>query len=268
MPKVASQKPDKYRLYQNAVQDPAHDAALYQGFYRKARGYPAKELREDFCGTFALAAAWVKANPSHTALALDLDPEPLSYGRAHHFEELTKEQQARLKIFQKNVICITPPCDLIVGGNFSFYIFQERKALLSYFKSCLKSLKKGKGALILDMAGGPGMIKKCKEKRVVHCPPEKKFTYVWEMKDFDPITHRANYAIHFELQNGKKLNNAFTYDWRIWTVPEVRDLLEEAGFPKSVVIWDVSRDRHVEKHVIAERGSNVHSWIAYVVGLA
>ncbi|HYE02244.1 MAG TPA: hypothetical protein VD963_03305, partial [Phycisphaerales bacterium] len=33
------------------------------------------------------------------------------------------------------------------------------------------------------------------------------------------------------LADGRKLRRAFTYDWRLWSIPEVRDLLHEAGFP-------------------------------------
>ena len=264
--------PDKHALYQAAVQDPAHDAFLYQSFFKKVRGKEARSLREDFCGTFVLSCEWVKSHLENSSISLDLDPAPLQYGKAHGLLELNEEQRSRVSVLERDVIGTTPPRDLIIAGNFSFYIFQERKILLSYFKSCLKSLKIGQGALILDMVGGPGMVEKGVETKKVTLPGsgslKKKFTYFWETKDFDPISSRVNYAIHFKLPNGRNIKNAFTYDWRLWTIREVRELLAEAGFSKSLVLWDVARSIHSEKHEITERGANLESWIAYVVGLA
>lgn len=260
--------PDKYALYQQSVQDPHHDALLYQDFFKKARGFEARSLREDFCGTFAFSCAWVEADSRNTAMGLDLDPEPLHYGKTHHYLELTPEQKSRLKIHRKNVISTTAPQDLIVAGNFSFNIFHERETLKKYFVQCLRSLKKGRGALILDMGGGPEMIQEGEERRKISGGKLGKFTYIWDTQSFNPITHQAKYAIHFKMANGRMFKNAFTYDWRMWSIPEVRDILKEAGFKKSVVIWDVAKSLRTENHQISENGTNLDAWIAYVVGLA
>lgn len=258
----------KYALYEAAVQDAEHDAGLYQGFYRQVRGRDARQLREDFCGTFALSCEWAKAHPKNFATALDLDPEPLSYGRRVHYAKLTKEQQSRVQPLRQDVVKARAPADLIVAGNFSFFIFQERKTLLAYFKSCRRALKPGVGALILDMAGGPSMIREGNETRRIHAPGGGRFTYIWDTQTFDPISSRARFAIHFKLPSGKNVKNAFTYDWRLWTIREVRELLIEAGFARTAVIWDVSKSEERENHKVVEKGSNEDSWIAYPVGLA
>ena len=44
--------------------------------------------------------------------------------------------------------------------------------------------------------------------------------------------------IHFEFTNGSRLKRAFTYEWRLWTLPEIRELLGEAGFSRSTVYWE------------------------------
>ena len=31
---------------------------------------------------------------------------------------------------------------------------------------------------------------------------------------------------------------AFTYDWRLWSLPETRDVLADAGFRKTIVYWE------------------------------
>ncbi|MCW8874544.1 MAG: class I SAM-dependent methyltransferase, partial [Gammaproteobacteria bacterium] len=34
-----------------------------------------------------------------------------------------------------------------------------------------------------------------------------------------------------------KMKRAFTYEWRLWTLPELQELLKEAGFSKVTVYW-------------------------------
>ena len=48
-------KPDKYLLYQNSVQNPAYEVNFMRRVYRKIRGRSPLLLREDFCGTAILA---------------------------------------------------------------------------------------------------------------------------------------------------------------------------------------------------------------------
>ena len=35
-----------------------------------------------------------------------------------------------------------------------------------------------------------------------------------------------------------RIERAFSYDWRLWTVPEVRDALIDAGFERVDVYWE------------------------------
>jgi hypothetical protein len=43
--------------------------------------------------------------------------------------------------------------------------------------------------------------------------------------------------IHFHFDDGSKLKNAFSYHWRLYTLPELREILEEAGFARVTVYW-------------------------------
>ncbi len=266
-PKLTSPSIDKYALYRAAVQHPEHDVELYQSFFRKLRGRRALSLREDFCGTFSLACSWVRSGPKQTALVLDLDPEPLDYGRTHYQSQLDEEQRKRLRVLRRDVMSVTRPVDLIVAGNFSFNIFKDRPTLVRYFRHCARSLKRGEGVLALDVAGGQGMLEKGVDRRTVRAPGIGRFVYEWETLGFDPITHNSRYAIHFKLKNGRKLRNAFTYDWRHWSIPEIRDAMAEAGFKKSAVFWDVSRDDRYERLVLKERTEDIHTFVAYVAGM-
>ena len=112
------------------------------------------------------------------------------------------------------------------------------------------------------------MIGRMVERRTVRKSKTSKFIYHWDQKSFDPIANRGQYAIHFQLQNGKKIRDAFTYDWRLWGIPEVRDVLREAGFRDSVVYWETSfKGEGTGEFLPMETGDNAYSWIAYVAGL-
>jgi hypothetical protein len=258
----------KYRLYEKSVQSPKVHIDLVEGIARRLRKKPTRRLREDFCGTFLLCCEWVKRNPNYFALGLDLDPEPVQFGKIHHYSQLSRDEKKRLQIQTADVrIPTTPRSDLIIVGNFSFFIFQDRKNLIRYFKSCLQSLSQ-EGLLILELAGGPGMITASRERRTVRLGKDEKALYVWHQKSFDPILRRAEYAIHFRLPSGTWMKDAFTYDWRLWTIPEIRDALADAGFKKSFVYWETDHQGEgTGEYALSETGDNAFAWIAYIVGM-
>ncbi|MBI2712767.1 MAG: class I SAM-dependent methyltransferase, partial [Bdellovibrio sp.] len=169
----------------------------------------------------------------------------------------------------KNVLeASKPDFDFIAACNFSFFIFKERKILIDYFKAAKKSLRKD-GILILEAAGGPGMIESIKERKVFKKDGKREFTYVWDQKSFDPVNNRGQYAIHFRLASGKVLEDAFEYDWRLWSIPELKDALLDAGFKSAEVYWESShRDEGTGEYYRAQEGDNAYSWIAYIVGLS
>ena len=73
--------------------------------------------------------------------------------------------------------------------------------------------------------------------------------------------------IHFKFPDGSKIKRAFTYDWRLWTLPELRELLIEAGFAKVRVYWegddgDGGGNGEFKEHATGEPDL---AWIAYIV---
>ena len=266
----------KYALYEQAVQSPELHRYWFHKIYEDLFRRRPHRLREDFCGTFLLSRSWVAAHPKNTALALDLDPEPLNYGKKNHLPALSPGAKKRLQILQQNVISVTrPQSDLIVACNFSFCTFKDRKTLIAYFKKCRQSLA-NPGALVLELAGGPGMIGSLRETKMVRTTPQnsknpkarEKFQYIWDQRSFDPIQRNGHYAIHFKLADGRRLNNAFTYDWRMWTIPEVRDALLEAGYKETAVYWETEHGgRGTGEFVRIEKGDNAFSWVAYIAAL-
>ena len=85
----------------------------------------------------------------------------------------------------------------------------------------------------LDAFGGPDASDLTKEKTKIDG-----FTYIWEQAEFEPVTRRILCHIHFKFPDGSKIKRAFTYDWRLWTLPELRELLIEAGFARVRVYWE------------------------------
>ena len=62
---------------------------------------------------------------------------------------------------------------------------------------------------------------------------------------------------------GSKLKDAFIYKWRLWSIPEVRELLAEAGFSRSEVYWEGEDDVFRKR----ETAASDPCWICYIVGV-
>lgn len=259
----------KYKLYEKAVQSPATHVELFEDFFRQLGLSEPRLLREDFCGTFSLCTQWVKRHSKNFAMGLDLDLEPLNYGLKHNASRLTPNQRSRLLILQQNVKNRTSPkCDLIAACNFSFNIFKSREELRDYFRGCHQSLKRN-GVLLLEAAGGPGMIAQLRESKGVFRGKKRLYTYIWDQASFDPIQSLSQCKIHFTLPQGIRLQNAFEYDWRMWSIPELRELMREAGFTETRVFWETEHNgKGTGEHVLMESGDNAYAWVAYVVGIA
>lgn len=253
---------DKYDLYREAVQSPEVDVDFFKRVYRELRGSSAEIFREDFCGTFLLSHTWVKNRPQHKAWAVDIDPEPLEYGRKHYWNRLAPTVQKRLKIFEGDVLTgRLPEADIAAALNFSYFAFKKRSQLRVYFSNAFNSLRK-KGLFVIDVFGGTQCTDAVEDK-----DKRKGFTYYWDQENFDPVTNEALFHIHFQPNGQKKIENVFTYDWRMWTIPELRDLLDEVGFKKTHVYWEgTTRSGAGDgKFSRTEQGEACDSWIAYIV---
>ena len=86
------------------------------------------------------------------------------------------------------------------------------------------------------------------------------FDYFWELRSFYPVTRSADFYIHFRLKNGKAIRNAFRYQWRMWTIPEVREMMEEAGFGYTEVLWEGDADNYFR----TDKGDSDQTWLAYI----
>lgn len=257
-----AERADRYELYEESVQDPDGDVERVRRMYKRARGKPARTLREDFCGTAVFACAWAAASARHEAVAIDLDPEPLAWGREHHLAKLRPEQQARVRLVEADVLEVEPgDFDIIVAFNFSYFILKKRNELKHYFQSIRSSLSH-EGLLVLDVYGGPEALERREERREY-----EDFTYVWDQDRFDPITHGATCLIHFEFPDGSEIRDAFRYRWRVWSIPELRDLLVEVGFKETTVYWEGTEKRTNEPNGVyrpRKHAEDDPAWVAYI----
>jgi len=259
---IASQA-DKYFCYQQSVQDPPFEVRILKRTYRDIFGKNPRTLREDFCGAGAVACEWVKQKDAE-AWGVDFDPEPIAWGANHNYSLLKPAQQERVNFIEGDVRdAKSPKVDIVCAQNFSYYIFKTRKELLDYFKFARSHLNKD-GVFVVDMLGGPNVQEdEEEEEREID---DEDFTYVWEQARFNPINHSALFHIHFDFEDGSRLKKAFTYDWRLWTIPEVREIMAEAGFSDTTVYWEKS-DEDGDGNGVFYKTENAPAdltWLCYI----
>ena len=255
--RTLAEKADKYKCYQKSVQDAEHEVEFFERVYREFFGRQPQRLREDFCGTFSVCCEWAKSKRTREAIGVDYDPECVEWGREHNLAAIPEDARSRVHIHTADVREVKrSKAHLLAAQNFSFWFFTTRAELLDYFKHCRANLDE-RGLLVLDMMGGSDCyIEDQEDTRKVGG-----FTYVWGQERFNPITSESDHYISFRFKDGSALEKIFTYHWRFWTIPEVMELLHEAGFSDAVVYWE-DDDEVYRKRLSAPSDA---SWIAYIV---
>jgi hypothetical protein len=249
-------KPDRHALYEVAVQGVDWDLDfLDRVFSYRNDGYEPLDFREDFCSTAALAVAWCQRGKDRRAWGVDLDPEPLAWARKYRLPYV-REVAQQVTLIRGDVREPRKPLvDVTCALNFSWWVFHQRADLVQYLRAARAGLRKN-GVLVLNMFGGGKAEKPLVErtrKRAENGPDGTMlpaFTYIWEHESFNPIDRRLLAHIHFELRDGRTIKKAFTYDWRMYTVPELRDCVIEAGF-RDFELWSEGYDTK------AKRGNGV-----------
>jgi SAM-dependent methyltransferase len=257
-----AEKADIHELYEEAVQAVDVEVEFLQDTFRTLRGRSPVSFREDFCGTASAACEWVRSGADRHAIGVDIDATVLDWGRRNRVARLPERARTRVKLLNDDVTRVaTDPVDLICAFNFSYYCIKTRDALRDYFARCRDALN-ADGVLFLDAFGGPEASDLQKEKTKLDG-----FTYVWDQAEFEPITSRLVCHIHFKFPDGSKIKRAFSYDWRLWTLPELREILAEAGFAKSRVYWEGTDEDGEGDGVFTEHavGTPDLAWVAYVI---
>jgi len=254
---------DRHVLYEASVQDPESELEFVSETFEEINGRPLRSIREDFCGTGNTACFWVRSGKANEAVGVDLDAEVLEWGRAHHVAGLAAGARKRVRLIEGDVLDTrTEPVDAVLAMNFSYYLFTTRDRLREYFRATLDSLKDD-GILFLDSFGGYEAHQELEERTEYD-----DFTYVWDQAEFNPINQHMTCRIHFEFPDGSEMQDAFVYRWRLWLLPEIRELLLEAGYASATIYWEGTDEETGEGDGIytpSELGDADAGWIAYIV---
>ncbi len=258
-----AQRSDRRLLYEDAVQCVDAEIDFVDDTYRQLRGRKAKWLREDFCGSANTSCEWVRRRRGNHAIGVDLDADVQQWGREHHIAKLTAKAQERIELINANVMEVScAPVDIVLAMNFSYWIFKTRDLLRQYFQNVYNGLLDD-GLFMLDAFGGPDAHREMRERRKL-----TRFTYIWHQEAYNPINGDMLCHIHFSFSDGSKIKKAFTYDWRLWTLPEIRELLLEAGFQRATVYWEGTDEETEEgngEFAPIEKGDADDTFVVYIV---
>ncbi|TPV93130.1 MAG: class I SAM-dependent methyltransferase [Myxococcales bacterium FL481] len=260
--KTQAQRADRHELYERSVQDPTSEVDFVARTFKRLRKRPALRLREDFSGTSVLSLQWAKSHPERKAWGVDLCAETLAWGQTHRVDAAGEDVAKRVKLLEGNVLDgLGPKVDVTTAYNFSYWILEDRATMLRYFK-LVRSKLVPDGVFFLDVLGGTDLYGE-DENRVDHGD----FTYVWKQLSFDPLTHHMKCQIGFEFPDGSSIARAFTYEWRLWSPPELRDLLLEAGFSRVRLMWEKTGedDEGTGSFYEPKRAENTPLWWTYIV---
>jgi len=265
---------DRHTLYEASVQNVGFELDFIQRVYRSLRGRPFHLFREDFCGTAALAAAFVRRRRSNRAWGVDLHAPTLKWAEKHRLPLLGKARE-RLTLIESDVRAVTKPLvDVVAALNYSYWVLKRRADLVAYFRAVHRSLRP-QGIMVMDLFGGEGAaivleehsrIRGARDLMGRRLPP---FTYIWEHQEYNPVHGDLLCHIHFDrLPGGRSMRRAFTYDWRMWSMVELREALIEAGFHAAhayIQRWDEKTSEPLDQFRRRARFDNEDAWLAYIV---
>jgi len=157
----------------------------------------------------------------------------------------------------------TPKVDICFAFNFSYFIFKERKILKKYLQNVYHNLSDD-GVFFCDIFGGPDSQTVMED--IIEYDDYK---YYWDCQKFNPLTNECDFAIHFKRKGESRRDDVFTYNWRMWTVMEMRDLLEEVGFKTTHSYWeeDDEDDEGNGEFYLSEDEENCDSWVTYIAAV-
>ena len=262
-PHLTANTANKYDLYEESVQNVDFEVDFIRKIYKSKNKVLCKSIREDFCASAKISSAWVQDNKNNVAYAVDFDREILDFAESSFSKNMSEDELKRINLIQGDSISQqTPKVDCVSAFNFSYWVFKERTELIKYFKNAYRNLKKD-GLLMLDAFGGYEAHQELEEKTKY-----KTFTYCWDQSNFNPISNELTCYIHFEFKDGSYIKKAFEYNWRLWSLPEIRECLLEAGFNVIDIYmqgWDDEKEEETEEFFKMTSCDADPGWIAYII---
>ncbi|KAJ2400592.1 hypothetical protein GGI23_001937 [Coemansia sp. RSA 2559] len=212
----------------------------------------AQSLREDFCGTAVLCAEWVNSNPcaNRHAYGVDIDPEVIDYAKKHTLEQHIhgSDLDGRIKLVCADVLSVcgddsraqgsnhigertVPRVDMIASFNYAMCYFHKRRDLVRYLRHSLGNLNDF-GLLFCDLFGGHEAVR----SGVSRMRNVGAFRYYFRQNSYDLVRSTIRFSLSFRMQDGSMLKDCFTYDFRVYSLCELREAMLEAGFD-DVCVW-------------------------------
>lgn len=202
-------------------------------FLEAVHGRDPRTLREDFCGTGGVCRAWAAISPAHSAVGVDLDPVPLR----------RLGGVPRVRAVRADVLACAARADVISATNFPVGYWHTRPDLLRYLRAARARLRP-RGVFVCDTYGGSSAFVRGSVTRDHYTSDGLRVRYTWQQRRADPITGLVEDALHFRADRSGEVvyeqADAFVYHWRLWSVPELRDAMAEAGFGRTEVYADLA----------------------------
>lgn len=270
---------DRFDCYELCVQSPRHVTAFLHAVASRD-GWEPTVLREDFCGTAAVSRRWIEeanamdeAHPwrARQAIAMDLDQDVVALARR------SADPTAAIRFFQGDCTAKDPsaesdPSDLVFVGNFSLGYCHARTTLVRYLKQCHARLRASRGVFACDLYGGPNAFTLGGIHRRHPSRGHETIHYIWQHEEADPATAMVTNSISFEIERDgeivERLSRAFVYRWRLWSLPELKDAMSDAGFREVEVYTDVNVAPGQKPEPVAVPEDLRKDWVAMVVGRA
>lgn len=246
-----------WECYEACVQSPRHVVSLLRAIYRECTGTSPLVLHEDFCGTAAVSRRFVedgaRAGEKWQALATDLDDTALS--EALRLTDATIPGVAIVKhdclsgVHAAGPAALCRAADIVWVGNFSIGYAHDRATLLRYLRHCKQRLDAGSagfggGFLACDTYGGKGAFVLGNLERTHPAKTGEQIRYLWQHEAADPRTGMVRNSISMRvLVDGEvvaEYPRAFVYDWRLWSLAELREAMLEEGFSQIDVYKEVA----------------------------
>lgn len=225
---------DRFDLYELCVQSPEYDVRMLDAIH----GRSPRTLGEDFCGSAATSRAWVALGAGRRAVAVDSDLATLERAQSKD------PGGGRITYVLADVLEARDRCDVITVQNFSICELRERPLLVRYLAHARSRLAR-RGVFACDIYAGSDVFFTGRIRREVVAPSGERVTYTWEHRTTDPLRARVQNAMHFVVRPPRtargrsgasartlRINDAFVYDWRLWSPPELADAMIEAGFAR------------------------------------
>ena len=269
---------DRFALYELCVQSPRHVV----GFLHAVHGNRPTILREDFCGTAAVSRRWVdegiRRGEVFSAIAVDVDQTTLDWAKLKASDNPVIA--AHIQFLRGDCTSAQAPAhdvgaDIIFVGNFSIGYIYTRSELLSYLRDSRDRLSKansgfGGGIFVCDLYGGASAFTLGGLHRRYSGPKGEQIHYNWLHEEADAQTCIVQNSISFRVIESDdaviEFPREFVYRWRLWSIPELRDVMLEAGFSSAEVHVDCNIAPGEVPVSISDASSLMEDWIVLVVG--